>query len=106
MKIKLKKRIKYAGDIHKELMEAGFTSSGAAELLKHVPDAKDVAPVVHGKWEYDKDATDWGIGGYVCSECKNKNNNLPCTRVKWVKMFSGARYCPNCGAKMDVENNE
>lgn len=61
----------------------------------------DVAPVVHGKWEYDKDATDWGIGGYVCSECKNKNNNLPYTRVKWVKMFSGSRYCPNCGAKMD-----
>lgn len=63
--------------------------------------AEDVAPVVHGKWEYNKDATDWGIGGYVCSECKNKNNNLPCNRVKTVRMFSGAAYCPNCGAKMD-----
>lgn len=63
--------------------------------------AADVAPVVHGKWQYNKDATDWGIGGYVCSECKNKNNNLPCNRVKSVKMFSGAKYCPNCGAKMD-----
>lgn len=65
--------------------------------------AADVAPVVHGKWQYNKDATDWGIGGYVCSECKNKNNNLPCNRVKSVKMFSGAKYCPNCGAKMDGE---
>lgn len=60
-----------------------------------------VEPVVHGKWEYNKDATDWGIGGYICSECKNKNNNLPCNRVKTVRMFSGAAYCPNCGAKMD-----
>ena len=65
--------------------------------------AADVAPVVHGKWQYNKDATDWGLGGYVCSECKNKNNNLPCNRVKSVKMFSGAKYCPNCGAKMDGE---
>ena len=69
-------------------------------FVKDMP-AADVAPVVHGEWKYDKNATDWGIGGYVCSECKNKNNNLPCSRVKSVRMFSGARYCPNCGAKMD-----
>lgn len=63
----------------------------------------DVAPVVHGRWEYDQNATDWGIGGYVCSVCKNKNNNLPCSRVKSVSFFSGAKYCPNCGARMDGE---
>lgn len=60
----------------------------------------DVAPVVHGKWVYNKNANDWGIGGYVCSECQNKNNNLPCNRVKSVRMFSGAKYCPECGAKI------
>ena len=65
--------------------------------------AADVAPVVHGRWEYDQNATDWGIGGYVCSVCKNKNNNLPCSRVKSVSFFSGAKYCPNCGARMDGE---
>lgn len=63
----------------------------------------DVASVVHGRWEYDQNATDWGIGGYVCSVCKNKNNNLPCSRVKSVSFFSGAKYCPNCGARMDGE---
>lgn len=68
-------------------------------VLMQAPVA-DVAPVVHGRWEYDENATDWGIGGYVCSECKNRNNNLPCNRVKAVQIFSGARYCPNCGAKM------
>lgn len=76
-----------------------------ADEIENAPSA-DVAPVVHGKWVYNKNATDWGIGGYVCSECQNKNNNLPCNRVKSVRMFSGAKYCPECGAKMDVEQEE
>ncbi len=70
-------------------------------IVNSVP-KEDVAPVVHGKWVYNKNATDWGIGGYVCSECQNRNNNLPCNRVESVRMFSGANYCPNCGAKMDL----
>ena len=74
----------------------------AAELVKEIP-AADVAPVVHGAWVYDPNANDWGIGGYICSECKSKNNNLPFTRMKLVKMFSGSEYCPNCGAKMEGE---
>ena len=65
--------------------------------------AEDVAPVRHGRWEYDQNANDWGIGGYICSVCKNKNNNLPSNRIKSVSSFSGAKYCPNCGAKMDGE---
>lgn len=43
--IKLEKRVKYAGDVHEALLEAGFTPKGASELLNHVPDA-NVAPVV------------------------------------------------------------
>ena len=45
----------------------------------------DVAPVVHGRW---KGA---GMGDYYCSLC--------CEEV------SGNRhkFCPNCGAKMDLE---
>lgn len=68
--------------------------------------AADVAPVVHGRWVYDENATDWGIGGYVCSECKNKNNNLPCNKVKNVHVFSGSKFCPSCGARMDAEKEE
>lgn len=85
------------------------TSAAYAEavlfIIRNIPSA-DVAPVVHGKWVYNKNATDWGIGGYVCSECQNKNNNLPCNRVKSVRMFSGAKYCPECGTKMDMEQEE
>ena len=29
--------------------------------------------VVHGKWVYDENANDWGIGGWRCSECGCKN---------------------------------
>ena len=43
-------------------------------------------PVVHGRW---KGA---GMGDYYCSLCQ--------------ETFSGGdefKYCPNCGAKMDLE---
>lgn len=46
MEIKLEKRVKYAGDIHTELVKAGFTPNGAAELLNHVPDAHTAVSVL------------------------------------------------------------
>lgn len=58
-------------------------------------------PVRRGHWVFDENANDWGIGGYVCSECQAKNNNLPCVKVANPLMFVGANYCPNCGVNMD-----
>ena len=58
-----------------------------AEDVARDLEAADVAPVVHGRWIYDRNATDWGIGGYICSRCKIKNNNLPCNRFKMVSVF-------------------
>lgn len=75
-----------------------------AEDVARDLEAADVAPVVHGRWIYDCNATDYGIGGYICSRCKTKNNNLPCNRFKTLSVFSGAKFCPNCGAKMDFED--
>lgn len=91
--IKLYKRVKYAGDVHTELMKAGFTPKGAAELLGHVPDA-EVAPVVNGKWL----ETPWGYKGgksYECSCCYSD--------PFWNKHHITEKYpkCPNCGAKMN-----
>lgn len=63
----------------------------------------DAESVRHGRWKYDTNANDWGIGGYVCSECGAKNNNLPCNKVANLMMFVGSNYCPHCGAKMDLE---
>lgn len=92
MEIKLEKRVKYAGDVHAELMKAGFTPKGAAELLDHVPDAK-IERVSHGKFVYEP-------GGVVCSECGKK----PMMRTDNEGYFLvWPKYCPHCGAKMDLE---
>lgn len=58
------------------------------EDIENLP-AADVAPVVHGRWN--------SMDGYkmrvVCSEC---GWDAP----EYGKFYS---YCPNCGAKMDLE---
>lgn len=50
--------------------------------------AADVAPVVHGRWIDD------GSGIIICPECERGYN----LHAKYT------HYCPNCGAKMDIEN--
>lgn len=49
--------------------------------------AADVAPVVHGRWIYDKKAQ-----RPYCSVCKG---------YFYGATNSPMSYCPNCGAKMD-----
>lgn len=54
-----------------------------------------------GKWVWDEDAIDWGMGAWVCSKCKNRPQTFWETSkkiypLKWV----GSQYCPNCGTKM------
>lgn len=53
--------------------------------------AADVAPVVHGKWVYGEDVD------IQCSVCGV--DALTEGDYKQVK----SRYCPNCGAKMDLK---
>ena len=55
-----------------------------AAILK-IPVA-DVAPVRHGRWLHRKN------GVAYCSECE----------IDAVE--DGTEYCPNCGAKMDLED--
>lgn len=55
--------------------------------------AADVAPVRHGRWIID--------GVYVvCSIC----NRLTLSPI--VKQLPTFTYCPNCGARMDLEVTE
>ena len=51
--------------------------------------AADVAPVQHGRWEWDTEDI------YRCSNCAEKSH------VKEVMGHPEWDYCPNCGAKMD-----
>jgi hypothetical protein len=65
-------------------------ASGAMEVLNDVP-AADVAPVVHGAWEFiSLDGSLW------CSRCK---------RPSGYGRKAENKYCRNCGAKMDGENH-
>ena len=65
----------------------------AAKVLREVSDtpAADVAPVVHGRWEWlgpNRLVTDCMCG--TCSACKVRS-----------KYIVNTMLCPNCGAKMD-----
>ncbi len=69
----------------------------AERIIAGVP-AADVEPVRHGKWKRIQwvEDEDWQEGGYWilrCSECVIPN-------------YNPSRYCPYCGAKMEMEGEE
>ena len=57
----------------------------------------EAEPVKHGEWVWDSDND-----RYVCSRC-NKEPSGDCNGG-CVSHLSD--YCPNCGAKMDKENDD
>lgn len=68
------------------------------ELVNKQPTV-DAAPVVHGKWEYSENIYDEST--WVCSICKE-----PWTLIDGTPQENGMKYCPNCGAKMDLEDEQ
>lgn len=52
----------------------------------------DVAPIIHAHWIKNK--------GYMLSRCSACQNTIPLGREYKHK------YCPNCGAKMDEEEQD
>lgn len=90
----------------------GKHSGAAEELILEVelfPSA-DVAPVRRGHWIpiYASELTGWNpefagcdpIAGYRCSHC-GADAILSCDDD-----FVLSHYCPNCGAKMEVPNDD
>ena len=67
------------------LGQVSYSREDAADCIFWL-DAADVAPVRHGKWLHRKN------GVAYCSECE----------VDTVE--DETNYCPNCGAKMDLED--
>lgn len=58
--------------------------------------AADVAPVRRGHWVR--------VGnGTTCSECMQGLLRISGKQSEWVDL-SGVHYCPNCGAKMEAQN--
>jgi hypothetical protein len=72
-------------------------------LVKRVAEipAEDAEIVRHAHWIYDPNAQDWGIGGFICSDCHVINNNLDASGKIHPSWFAGSKYCPQCGAIMD-----
>lgn len=93
-------------------------ADGVYSTLEIFPSA-DVAPVVHGRWilEAHKERANcrWNVTA-ECSECCDERkeiwagffHNVPDYLAKDVSLISAeevelSNYCPNCGAKMDLE---
>ena len=70
--------------------EYGITQYGIHQIIDDAPTI-DAEPVRHGKWRFVKCAT--GLRSQ-CNEC-----------LHWVDAGTDRNYCPNCGARMDEEND-
>lgn len=91
---KLKEHIKKT---ESELMLGALSTF--LRVLDITPTA-DVAPVRHGHWQI----TDAYPHNVYCSECYTKY-----AQTHWAVWDDGSlprRFCPNCGARMDGEDDE
>lgn len=91
-------------DDYKEGVLRGLIAkqNNVIDMIKDQPPA-DVAPVVHGAWEdiYKNYET------AECSQCKSQFEvtfDNEANRILWKGFKSFYKYCPNCGAKMDLED--
>lgn len=66
---------------------AGFQY--AVKMIERLHVSEEVAPVVHGKWIHLS-------GCDVCGVCNYKTG----------KHEVGRNFCPDCGAKLDLEEDE
>ena len=72
-----------------------------ADRVKEAP-AADVAEVVHGRWEQRK--TPLGKTHSICSNCSTDFEFITDKGTLARLNMDGMPYCPNCGCKMDKED--
>lgn len=72
----------------------------AGRELQLYEDVCGMLEKAHGEWQFDENGMDWGIGAWRCSLCGCNNHNIPQERGIVPLQWAGAKYCPNCGAKM------
>ena len=77
-------------DVYYDTPDLDLSDEKFEAAIRKIP-AADVAPVRHAKWEIVVGSD--GKEKMVCTECR-KQQDL-------TGVFS---YCPNCGAKMDLED--
>ena len=68
------------------------------EALDRVPSAEKT-----GRWIWDENGIDFGIGAWICSACGSKSETFWQTyKESNPNRYAGSHYCGNCGAKMEV----
>lgn len=81
------------------VLKCGHYNSNEIEAMLSDLPAANVAEVRHGRWI----PSDMGGGepdeAYICSECGE-----PWTLIDGNPAENNMRYCPNCGARMDKED--
>ena len=84
-------------DIEENVVFSGQTPNaeivGANKVISRIKAAPiaDVAPVVHGQWLDNEDYMFCSICGIQWNYCDNDTKTFNC--------------CPNCGARMDLEEH-
>ena len=64
-----------------------------ASLVRYAP-AINAVPVQHGQWDlFGYEYAGTPDTGYICSECG-------------AQEYIESKYCPNCGANMDLEDEK
>lgn len=109
----------YTGNILAAKVDYAEGMRDVIQDIKNAPVA-DVAPVVHGRWilEAHKERANyrWNVTA-ECSECCDEIKeiwagffpNVPDCIARDVSLISAkevelSNYCPNCGAKMDLDD--
>lgn len=67
--------------------------------IAEIPTA-DVAPVRHGRWICIRK----GYGEYECSVCHGVDSD--CSDYYGTHVVTEQDYCPNCGSRMDRDDDE
>ena len=85
--------------------EVGYNDDGDQEInsdtvfiaIESAP-AADVAEVVHGEWKLLDECSNAGVYCSICHKAVYRES-------AWYKnVHIKSKYCPNCGAKMDKED--
>ena len=69
----------------------------ALKVAVNYAPAADVQEIRHGKWIYKGNRG--RFPACECSVCGNVEN------ADWAVLGDNVNYCPNCGAKMDLEED-
>jgi len=73
-----------------------------AEMVRNAPTVEPERKT--GRWIWNPDGMDWGLGAWCCSECRTKAETWWASDERYNPlMCSGGKFCGNCGAMMRTE---